>query len=63
VEPFKLLPDGDSAVYVFGRCLAGSATFGEAYAARIRLRGLPGIVTATVPPKAGPAGGVALEPP
>ena len=62
VEPFKLLPDGDSAVYVFGRCLVGSPTFGEAYAARIRLRGLPGIVTATARPRAA-AGAVALEPP
>lgn len=63
VQPHKLLPDGDSAVYVFGRCVAGSPTFGELYAARIRLRGLPGIVTATKPPQAGAAGAVALEPP
>lgn len=61
VQPHKMLPDGDSAVYVFGRCVAGSPTFGELYAARIRLRGLPGIVTATASPKAA-AGAVALEP-
>ncbi|MBC6700460.1 T9SS type A sorting domain-containing protein [Hymenobacter sp. BT190] len=62
VQPHKLLADGDSAVYIFGRCVAGSPTFGELYTARIRLRGLPGIVTATATPRA-VAGAVALEPP
>ena len=35
----KLLPDGDSAVYVLGNCL------GKTYAAHVSLRGLPGVVT------------------
>ncbi|MBO2012021.1 T9SS type A sorting domain-containing protein [Siccationidurans soli] len=51
----KLLPDGDSAVYVLGTCL------GKTYAAHISLRGLPTVVTAASNPVAPAATHVALD--
>lgn len=57
----QLLPLADTAVYVLGGCTAGPGT-GQAYAARISLRGLPGIVTGTAAPHPRP-GAVGLEAP
>lgn len=44
----KLLPDGDSAVFVLGTC-AGGGTQGT-YAAHVSLRGLPAVVLGTASP-------------
>ncbi|MBF9221816.1 T9SS type A sorting domain-containing protein [Hymenobacter sp. BT662] len=52
----KMLPDGDSALFVLGTCVGG--TGGGTYAAHISLRGLPGVV----PPPAVLAQRPALRP-
>jgi hypothetical protein len=51
----KLLPDGDSAVYVLGTCL------GKTYAAHISLHGLPAVVTTVGSPVAPATAHVALD--
>jgi len=55
----KLLPDGDSALFVLGTCAAG--TPGGTYAAHISLRGLPAVVLAAAAPGRPPAGRVEWE--
>ncbi|GAB3830453.1 T9SS type A sorting domain-containing protein [Hymenobacter jeollabukensis] len=52
-QPYQLLADGDSAAYVLGSCTASAtgAAIQAPYAARLSLRGLPGIVTAAGRPR------------
>ena len=55
----KLLPDGDSALFVLGTCASGTPS--GTYAAHISLRGLPTVVLAAAAPGRPPAQRPQLE--